>query len=63
MFCIHALTLHIIATRTGSRGIELWPEEPAGGEEVIVIEHEPELQAEVPPAMVDQGKHWSIYAY
>ena len=33
--------------------IELPPEGPTGGEEVIVIEHEPELQAEVPPPEAD----------
>ena len=43
--------------------IELPPERPAGGEEVIVIEHEPELQAEVPPPEADQGKHRNIYAH
>ena len=43
--------------------IELPPEGPTGGEEVIVIEHEPELQAEVPPPEADQGKHQSIYTY
>ena len=43
--------------------IELPLEGPTEGEEVIVIEHEPELQAEVPPPEADQGKHRSIYIY
>ena len=34
--------------------IELMPEGPIGGEEVIVIEHEPDSQVEAPPTEANQ---------
>ena len=43
--------------------IELAPEGPAGEEDVIIIEHEPETFFEVQPPEVDQGKHRSMYTH
>jgi hypothetical protein len=43
--------------------IELLHEGPTREEEVIMVEHEPKLQAEVPPPKADQGEHQSIYTY